>query len=107
MIILDAFCGCGGNAIAFAKQPQISLVVCADIDRSKLSKAAYNACLYEIPKEKLIFVECSSLFLLEHCYQNGALCLENLRQATNLPTVDTEVCAGFFIGGLGMPPTSN
>ena len=104
MIILDAFCGCGGNAIAFAKQSQVSLVVCADIDRTKLSKAAYNACLYEIPKEKLIFVECSSLFLLEHCYQNGDLCIDNLRQATNLPHVDTEVCAGFFIGGLGMLP---
>jgi trimethylguanosine synthase len=104
MIILDAFCGCGGNAIAFGKQPQISLVVCADIDRTKLCKAAYNACLYEIPKEKLIFVECSSLFLLQHCYQNGELCLDNLRQATNLPNVDTEVCAGFFIGGLGMLP---
>ena len=104
LIVLDAFCGCGGNAIAFGKQPQISLVVCADIDRSKLKKAAYNACLYEIPKEKLIFVECSSLFLLQHCYSNGVLCLENLRNATNLPFIETEVCAGFFIGGLGMLP---
>ena len=103
-IILDAFCGCGGNAIGFGKQKQLSLIVCADIDRSKLRKAAYNACLYEIPKEKLIFVECSSLFLLQHCYHDGVLCLESLKDATNLPNVETEVCAGFFIGGLGMLP---
>lgn len=103
-ILMDAFCGCGGNAIAFGKQKQISLIVCADIDRSKLRKAAYNACLYEIPQEKLIFVECSSLFLLQHCYHDGVLCLEDLKNATNLPNVETEVCAGFFIGGLGMLP---
>ena len=103
-ILMDAFCGCGGNAIAFGKQEQLSLIVCADIDRSKLRKAAYNACLYEIPKEKLIFVECSSLFLLQHCYHDGVLCLDKLKDATNLPNIETEVCAGFFIGGLGMLP---
>jgi trimethylguanosine synthase len=103
-ILLDAFCGCGGNAIAFAQEEQLSLIVCADIDRTKLRKAAYNACLYEIPSEKLIFVECSSLFLLEHCYHDGKLCLENLKNASNLPYIETEMCAGFFIGGLGMLP---
>lgn len=106
MIVMDAFCGCGGNAIAFGKQSHISMVVCADIDRTKLRKAAYNACLYEIPPEKLIFVECSSLFILEHCYQDGVLCIDKLRNSTtqNVPLVETEVVAGFFIGGLGMLP---
>jgi trimethylguanosine synthase len=108
IIVLEAFCGCGGNAIAFGKIPahEISLVVCVDIDRTKLRKAAYNACLYEIPKEKLIFVECSSLFILEHCYQDGMLCIDRLRHsgATLPQMVETEVCAGFFIGGLGMLP---
>jgi hypothetical protein len=52
IVVLDAFCGCGGNAIAFGKLPsdKIALVVCVDIDRSKLRKAAaHNASLYEFP----------------------------------------------------------
>mmetsp|Transcript_27590 Transcript_27590/g.41746 ORF Transcript_27590/g.41746 Transcript_27590/m.41746 type:complete len:515 (+) Transcript_27590:165-1709(+) len=103
LIVMDAFCGCGGNAIAFGRNPNIALVVCIDVDRSKLKKAAYNACLYGIPKEKLIFVEGSSLHILEQCYRNGILHLPppNHQQAT----VETEVCAGgFFVGGLGMLP---
>jgi trimethylguanosine synthase len=108
IIVLDAFCGCGGNAIAFGKLPieQVSLVVCVDIDRTKLRMAAYNACLYDIPHEKLIFVECSSLLILEHCYKDGVLCIDHLRDSgATLPTsTETEVCAGFFIGGIGMLP---
>ena len=51
MVILDVFCGCGGNAIAFVKLPPsiISLIICVDIDRSKLHKAAHNASIYHIP----------------------------------------------------------
>ena len=109
LIVLDAFCGCGGNAIAFAKRPanQISLVVSVDIDRSKLRKAAYNACLYGIPKHKLVFVECSSIFIMEHCFANGKLCIDELlRQGTvDLPmSIPTEESSGFLIGGLGMLP---
>mmetsp|Transcript_663 Transcript_663/g.791 ORF Transcript_663/g.791 Transcript_663/m.791 type:complete len:707 (-) Transcript_663:185-2305(-) len=109
IIVMDAFCGCGGNAIAFGKiqRHQISMVVCVDTDRTKLRKAAYNACLYDIPKEKLIFVECSSLFVLQHCYQNGVLCIDKLKFSSDITlpkNVETEVCGGFFIGGLGMLP---
>jgi trimethylguanosine synthase len=108
IIVMDAFCGCGGNSIAFGKLPfeQVSMVVCVDLDRTKLRKAAHNACLYDIPKEKLIFVECNTLFVMEHCYQNGSLQINQLRSiGVFLPDhVPTEVCEGFFIGGLGMLP---
>lgn len=69
--IVDAFCGCGGNAIAFGKLPSdiVSKVVCIDKDRSKLLKAAHNASLYDIPRDKLIFVECNSIFILKYCYR--------------------------------------
>ena len=109
LIVLDAFCGCGGNAIAFAKLPadKISLVVSVDIDRSKLEKAAYNACLYDIPTNKIRFVEGSAVMILEHCYVGGQLCLERLRQTVQPlpPPVETKVSSGgFLIGGLGMLP---
>ena len=69
--IVDAFCGCGGNSIAFGKIPSdiVSKVVCIDKDRSKLLKAAHNASLYNIPRDKLIFVECNSIFVLKYCYR--------------------------------------
>jgi RNA cap guanine-N2 methyltransferase len=56
VVILDAFCGCGGNSIAFGKLPLhiVSKVVCVDPDQSKLLKAAHNASLYDIPKDKLV-----------------------------------------------------
>eukprot|EP00543_Licmophora_paradoxa_P001922 CAMPEP_0202454912 /NCGR_PEP_ID=MMETSP1360-20130828/12551_1 /ASSEMBLY_ACC=CAM_ASM_000848 /TAXON_ID=515479 /ORGANISM="Licmophora paradoxa, Strain CCMP2313" /LENGTH=475 /DNA_ID=CAMNT_0049074347 /DNA_START=174 /DNA_END=1601 /DNA_ORIENTATION=- len=105
-IILDAFCGMGGNAIAFAKIPlqDISLVVCVDIDRAKLKMAAYNACLYDVPPEKIVFVEASSLFILQKCYRDGQLTLDQLKGSPLPPQVPTEQCAGFFIGGLGLLP---
>jgi len=105
LIVMDAFCGCGGNAIAFGRNPHIALVVCVDVDRTKLRMAAYNACLYGIPKEKILFVECTSLFVLEHCYFDGVLRLDRL-PPNNYTQVETEVSAGgFFLGGLGLLPS--
>jgi trimethylguanosine synthase len=111
IVVLDAFCGCGGNAIAFGKLPsdKISLVVCVDIDRSKLQKAAYNALLYDIPNHKLIFIECNTMFVLGHCYENGELVLDkmgaNSEHVPNMPSpVETEVYAGYKIGGLDLLP---
>jgi len=74
-IVLDLFCGCGGNAIAFARlcsKREISLVVCIDSDESKLRMAMHNASLYDIPTEKMIFIHGDAIFVLE-CYTNGKL----------------------------------
>jgi len=78
IVVLDAFCGCGGNAIAFGKLPpsMVSLVVCVDVDRSKLRKAAHNASLYGIPTDKVVFVECSTLHIMGKCYRNGELVMQ-------------------------------
>jgi 16S rRNA G966 N2-methylase RsmD len=109
IVILDAFCGCGGNAIAFGKLPShiVSQVVCIDTDRSKLQKAAHNASLYNIPKDKLVFVECNSIFILNYCYQNGDFVLDqpttSLPQYMPLPVMPT-TCAGYRVGGLDMLP---
>lgn len=41
--VLDLFCGCGGNAIAFAREPRVSHVVTVDVCRERLAMAAHNA----------------------------------------------------------------
>ena len=109
IVILDAFCGCGGNSIAFGKIPshRISKVVCVDTDRSKLLKAAHNAHIYDIPKHKLIFVECNSAFILRYCYKNGEFVLD--QPTTQLPQhmpppVHSTQYKGYPVGGLELLP---
>jgi trimethylguanosine synthase len=60
IVALDAFCGGGGNAIAFAKQPNVSIIA-VNTDRAKLRRAAHNAQLDDIPANKLVFIECTVL----------------------------------------------
>jgi trimethylguanosine synthase len=109
IVIMDAFCGCGGNSIAFGKIPShlVSKVVCVDTDRSKLLKAAHNASLYSIPKDKLVFVECNSIFILKYCYKHGEFILD--QPTTQLPQympppVMPTTHAGYQIGGLDLLP---
>ena len=109
IVILDAFCGCGGNSIAFGKIPSniISKVVCVDTDRTKLLKAAHNASLYNIPKDKLVFIECNSIFILQHCYKDGQFILD--QPTAKLPPympspVVPVVHAGYHVGGLDLLP---
>lgn len=72
LVILDAFCGCGGNAIAFARRPEVSLVVCVDTDLGRLQMAANNASIYNIEKEKLLFIHDNAIQILSR-YSNGTL----------------------------------
>lgn len=72
LVVLDPFCGVGGNAIALARNDNISLVVCCDVDDTKLKHAAHNASIYGIPSEKLIFVHGNALTVLKS-YTNGTL----------------------------------
>jgi len=72
MVVLDAFCGCGGNAVAFARRPEVSLVVCVDTDLSRLRMAAKNASIYNIEKEKLLFIHGNAIHILS-LYSNGKL----------------------------------
>lgn len=111
--ILDLFCGCGGNAIAFAKLHNVS-VIGIDVDRSKLRRAAHNAAIYGIPPSKLILVECNALFILEHCYRRGAFVLDEPLTSEDAakvlmeampPPVPTEVTTeGYSIGGIDLLP---
>lgn len=109
IVVLDAFCGCGGNSIAFGKVPSelISLVISVDVDRAKLRMAAHNASLYDIPKDKIIFVECNTMYIMEHCYKNGEMVGNQSSggQKNGAPcAVESEMYAGYPIGGLELLP---
>jgi trimethylguanosine synthase len=106
IVLLDAFCGCGGNSIAFAKinsSHPLSLVVCTDLDRNKLRMAAHNASLYNIPTDRLVFVQCSAIHVMANCYQDGRLVLPQ-RHASQGPSTLFERCCGFLIGGVELLP---
>jgi len=114
IIVLDAFCGCGGNSIAFAKLPPslVSLVVCVDIDRAKLRMAAHNAAIYGIPPNRLLFIHSNSLDIIEKCYRNGDLIPPEYRGGLASSVYDSyQLCgtsiewhAGFAIGGSELLP---
>jgi trimethylguanosine synthase len=84
LIVLDAFCGCGGNAIAFAARDEIALVVCVDIDRKKLEMAAHNATIYGIPKDKLLLI-----------HDNAINILESIGKKDVQRSAETELCCGY------------
>ena len=109
IVILDAFCGCGGNSIAFGKFPSnlISKVVCVDMDRARLLRAAHNASIYNIPRDKLIFVQCNAIFILQHCYRNGEFILDRPSETPLTwlpPPVELKTYDGYPIGGLDLLP---
>lgn len=109
VVILDGFCGCGGNSIAFGKIPSniVSKIVCVDTDHSKLLKAAHNASLYGIPKDKLVFIQCNSIFILKYCYRNGEFVLDQpqpIMPQHMPPPVIPCIHAGYHVGGLELLP---
>ena len=75
LVILDAFCGCGGNVIAFAKHKYISFVIAVDNDQKKIEMAKHNTLVYGIPKEKVIFSHADAIEAINY-YSNGRICSE-------------------------------
>mmetsp|Transcript_22106 Transcript_22106/g.27908 ORF Transcript_22106/g.27908 Transcript_22106/m.27908 type:complete len:301 (-) Transcript_22106:8-910(-) len=106
-IILDAFCGCGGNAIGFAKldPSDIRLIICVDIDRYKLRMAANNASIYGISTDRVLFIQADSTFIMERCYKNGLLV--DIDEESKLGVKDAaeaETFKGYKIGGYDLLP---
>lgn len=79
-IVLDLFCGCGGNAVAFALRKEVKQVVCVDKDVEKLKKARWNASIYGV-QDKLLLVHANALDVLAN-YVDGKL--EPSNQAASL-----------------------
>lgn len=97
MVVLDAFCGCGGNAIAFAQRQEVSLVVAIDSDRHKLQLAATNASVYGIAKDKLLLIHGNACEALQS-YKNGK------REASGKEQGNVDRVDGFQIGGMELLP---
>lgn len=97
MVVLDAFCGCGGNAIAFAQRQEVSLVVAIDSDRHKLQLAATNASVYGIAKEKLLLIHGNACEALQS-YKNGK------RETSEKEQGNVDRVEGFQIGGMELLP---
>ena len=55
-IIVDGFCGLGGNAIQFALSPKCAKVIAIDNDASMLACARHNAQIYGV-ENKIKFIE--------------------------------------------------
>mmetsp|Transcript_16720 Transcript_16720/g.25158 ORF Transcript_16720/g.25158 Transcript_16720/m.25158 type:complete len:286 (-) Transcript_16720:14-871(-) len=50
-LVVDAFCGCGGNTIAFARAG--ATVTAVDIDKSKIEMMMHNSRIYGIPSGRI------------------------------------------------------
>jgi trimethylguanosine synthase len=102
LIVLDAFAGVGGNAIAFALQDHVDLVVCVDTCRDRLQLAAHNCRVYSVPPEKVLFVHGNACQVLER-YKRGRLLLSpatGKSGTTAAPASDAKaVDACYTIGG--------
>lgn len=84
VVVLDPFCGCGGNAIAFATKSGVEQVVCIDLDMEKLKKAYHNASIYGV-QHKLLLVHGNAFDVLSR-YKDGNLIESESAKKHALPT---------------------
>jgi trimethylguanosine synthase len=87
IVLLDAFCGVGGNAIAFGRRDEVSLVICVDTDEARLRMAAHNCHVYKIPRDKIIFVAADAVDVIQSYRQGRKVDTPNPKQSLS-PTVD-------------------
>lgn len=67
-VVVDAFCGSGGNAIAFAVQHQDCYVVAIDLDPTKIENARHNAGVYRVADRiEFVCADCLELLPRLHC----------------------------------------
>lgn len=70
-VVLDLFCGCGGNAIQFALSPSCSKVIAVDIDPIKVEMAKHNAEIYGV-RSKIEFVTGDAIKYLRDAAGSGS-----------------------------------
>lgn len=115
IIILDVFCGCGGNSIAFARwndrrsvtgdaeeddtvRPRVK-VIAVDNNLSRLKKAAHNASIYQVLPDDIVFIHADAVEILNH-YCKGA------RKTAGIHDLETSYYAGYAIGGIDLLPNN-
>lgn len=107
IVIIDAFCGCGGNSIAFARlnnNKEVTgsntrvKVVAVDNNLSRLKMAANNASIYGICKEDIVLVHADAVEVV-NAYEEGS----RKNKQTEIPT-NANTCFGFAVGGVELLP---
>ena len=86
-IVYDAFSGCGGNTIAFARQKHIGVVISNELNQTRSNMCQHNAALYDVtdtvtftshdalqhfPEAPFVFVDPPWAWgkeRLQHCWQ--------------------------------------
>jgi trimethylguanosine synthase len=96
IVVLDAFCGCGGNAIAFAKKNNV-YVIAVDNDLNRLRMAANNAKVYGIDPDNIVFVHADVVDALRS-YSKGSRCIDSTP-----PEVSMEA-SGYRMGSVELLP---
>jgi len=107
-IVLDAFCGCGGNAIALALRSEISTVVCVDLDIKKLRMAAHNASIYQVDPKRILFIQADATHIMGK-YSGGKRLLPDdgiSMSSKDIDVVAEEQCKGYVIGGPNLLPST-
>lgn len=113
IVIIDLFCGCGGNSIAFTRlntndsQENTNRennsrvkVIAVDNNLSRLKMAANNAAVYGINKEDIVFVHADAVEIL-YAYEKISR-----KSPVDIPTRDKkhQLCSGFTMGGIELLP---
>ena len=110
IVIIDAFCGCGGNSIAFARLNSNKdliesnthvKVIAVDNNLSRLKMAANNASVYGIRKEDIILIHADAVEVV-NAYKEG----RREERQSDLPTSSRcyESYFGFEVGGVELLP---
>ena len=107
IVIIDAFCGCGGNSIAFARLNNNKdlngsntrvKVIAVDNNLSRLKMAANNASIYGISKEDIVLVHADAVEVV-NAYKEGS---RKIIQR-EIP-INDKTYFGFAVGGVELLP---
>jgi trimethylguanosine synthase len=104
MVVLDAFAGVGGNSIAFARRLEVGLVVCVDNDDTRLRMAANNCHVYDIPKNKVVFIHGDATQVLQVYEKGKKKCRQQEFSNTTYDVNKVEIVHGYKYGGLELLP---
>lgn len=74
-ILIDGFCGAGGNVIQFAQI--FKHVIAIDIDPVKLYLAKNNAHVYGIPSDRILYYEADYFEFMQNLARKGSLTRNN------------------------------
>ncbi|KAL7492591.1 hypothetical protein ACHAWT_003026 [Skeletonema menzelii] len=110
IVIIDAFCGCGGNSIAFARLNNNKdvigsnarvKVIAVDNNLSRLKMAANNASIYGICKENIVLIHADAVEVI-NAYQEGTR--KEMQSEIALNDRCHETYFGFAVGGVELLP---